>query len=299
MTAPAGFTYANGIVSNVNQWAAMWNVATPTRTTHSILSYYATAAFCFAAIAAMQLLRGRSGTTNRESRVTSGNVTRYYEKMLVFTMALAFVFSIATVASGDSAVRYIRENEPQKFAAAEGIIQTQTDAPFVIGGSFDKASGTWRGGIRIPGGLSFLISGATGLAVRGLASFDPSTWPPLIVHDFFDAMAIIGILMFFVPVIFFVMWLIRRWRRASFSRPMLAAAIVTGILSVVAVELGWMLTEIGRQPYAIRGILLTKDAFTTSHVVLAYAFVFPVFYAVLAIATIKVLLMHYRHNQVL
>jgi cytochrome d ubiquinol oxidase subunit I len=147
--------------------------------------------------------------------------------------------------------------------------------------------------------LSFLIGGATGLAVRGLASFDPSTWPPLIVHDFFDAMAIIGTLMFFVPVIFFVMWLMRRWRGASFSRPMLAATIVTGILSVVAVELGWMLTEIGRQPYAIRGILLTKDAFTTSHVVLAYAFVFPVFYAVLAIATIKVLLMHYRHNQVL
>jgi cytochrome d ubiquinol oxidase subunit I len=290
MTAPAGFSYANGVIANVNQWAAMWNAATPTRTTHSIVSYYATAAFCFAALAAMQLLRKR--------RATSGNARRYYEKMVMFTMALAFLFSIATVASGDSAARYIAGNEPQKFAAAEGIMYDQANAPLVIGGVYDPARQTWQGGIAIPGALSFFMGGSLNVVVRGLESFDPSTWPPLIIHDFFDSMAIIGILMFLVPLIFFVLWCTKKWRRGALQWPMLAAIFITGILSIVAVELGWMLTEIGRQPWTIRGILLTKDSFTTSHVVLAYAFVFPVLYVVLFIATVRILLSHYRRNQI-
>ena len=181
--------------------------------------------------------------------------------------------------------------EPEKFAAAEGIERTQSAAPFVIGGFIDKDD-HFEGELPVPHVLSFMVGGSDKTIVQGLDSFDPSTWPPLFIHYFFDIMAIIGILMAIVPILFFVSW--KHHHRKLVSVPLMWLTLATGILSIVAVELGWMLAEIGRQPWTIRGIMLTKDAFTSSPTVIAYAIVFPIFYLVLFSVTMYVLIRHYR-----
>ena len=274
MSTPQGFTYTNGVVGNVNQWVAMWNPAVPTRTGHSIIAYYATTAFVFAALAAGRLLRKKNLVPRQKI---------YYEKALGFTLLLGLLFSLVVVITGDQSARFIAQVEPEKFAAAESV--------FVSGGNQPLMIGT----VALPSALSILMGGSAQTIIKGLDAFDPSTWPPLIVHDFFDIMAVIGILMALVPIAFFAArkW----WRRGAESRAMLWSILVTGILAMVAVECGWMLTELGRQPWTIDGVLLTKDAFTASPAVLAYAFIFPVFYAILAAVTIWVLVAHYRKEQ--
>ena len=289
MSAPQGFTMGtDGTITNVDQWKAMFNPAVPMRTGHSILAYYATTAFVFAAIAAFQFIKRR--------RETGGQILRqtYYEKMLVFSMAIAFVFSLAVIATGDGAARYIAQNEPQKFAAAEDVLHTESAAPFVFGGVFDK-NDALHGDIVIPGALSLLLSGSEATVVRGLGEFDPSTWPPLAIHYLFDIMIATGMLMFIVPIFFFAFFFVRTTRRKkwAFSKAMAWSIVIASVASVIGVEAGWMFTEIGRQPYTINGILLTQNAFTGSHAVIAYAVAFPLFYIVLAVATFWILWKHY------
>ena len=166
MNAPQGFTDVNGMIANVNPWTAMWNAAVPTETSHSILSYYATTAFVFAAVAAFALAR---------KKFSAGAVAvaePYRKKMLAFSMLLALGFSLAVVATGDSSARFIAQNEPEKFAAAEAVAHTGTDAPLNFAG------------IVLPGFLSVLLGGSRDVLVKGLDAFDPSTWPPLAVHYF-------------------------------------------------------------------------------------------------------------------
>jgi cytochrome d ubiquinol oxidase subunit I len=266
MNTPQGFTDANGVIANVHPWVAMFNAAVPTETSHSILAYYATTAFVFAAVAAMATTRP------------------YRKKMLAFTMILALGFSLAVAATGDSAARFIAQQEPEKFAAAESVAHTQSVAPLTIGP------------IAIPGLLSILVGGSRNVLVQGLDSFDPATWPPLIVHYFFDSMVLIGILMLIVPLLFFLLW--KRRPEWAFGTVMSRLTVATGVLSVVGIEVGWMLTELGRQPYVIRGVLPTSGAFTTSHAVFAYAILFPIAYVVLAALTFWILIAHYRaHNE--
>ena len=284
MSAPQGFTMAGGLVTSADQWTAMWNAAVPTRTGHSILSYYATTAFVFAAMAALALLREKT----RERGTAS-----YHKRMLSFTLLLGLLFSLGVVATGDQAARFIARYEPQKFAAAEGILETQSHAPLALGGWFDDQR-VLHGALVIPDALSLLIGGAANTVVAGLKAFDPATWPPAIIHYFFDLMALIGGLLLATPILYFAA---TRWRpRLAHERPMLWLVIATGIASLLAVELGWMLTEIGRQPWTIRGVLLTSNAFTPSPSTALYALAFPVFYVALAGVTLWVLIAHYRHH---
>lgn len=281
MATPQGFTDVGGVIANVNQWAAMFNPTTANETTHSILAYYATTAFVFAAVAAWQFMRKRA--VDNEG---------YRKKMLVFSLVVAVIFSLAVGISGDTSARSIAHNEPEKFAAMEGVMQTEANAPLTIGGVVTP--GGIVDGLRIPGMLSFLVGGSRAVVVAGLSAFDPSTWPSLTIHYYFDTMVAIGLIMLAVPIIFFLLWW--RRRRWAFSKLMAWAIWITGILSIVGVEVGWMLTEEGRQPYTIHGILLTANAFTNSPVAIDYAFIFPVLYIILAVVTPWVLVSHYRKH---
>jgi cytochrome d ubiquinol oxidase subunit I len=275
MVSPQGFTDVNGVISNVNQWVAMFNPATATKTSHSILAYYATTAFVFAAVAVFSYLWKKN---------VDAGVHRYAEKMAIFSLVVALIFSLGVVVTGDSSARFIAQNDPAQFAAGEGVMQTGRDVPLKIGG------------IEIPGLLSLLTGGSRDTLIVGLDAISPSLWPPLVVHEYFDTMAGIGILMLIVPIAFFLLWWWRR-RRWVFSKIMAGLIVVTGALSVIAVELGWMFSEEGRQPYTIRGIMLTNNAFTSSTTVMAYAVLFPIFYLVLIAVTAWVLAAHYKKQR--
>ena len=170
-------------------------------------------------------------------------------------------------------------------------METSRDVPFTVGGIVTPNGIKY--GLAVPDALSFLVGGSVDTLVLGLRSFDPSTWPPLIIHYYFDLMAGIGFLMLLAPIFFFF-FLWRKRARWAFSRLMAGVVVVVGALSILAVEFGWMFTEEGRQPYTIRGIMLTNDAFTNSPTVMAYAILFPLFYLVLLAVTSWVLISHYR-----
>ena len=286
MNTPIGFTYSNGVFSNINQWHAMTSPAVIPETTHSIMAYYATTAFVFAAITAYQLI-------NEGKKERFGQSYQFKKKIVALLLGIACVFSIGVAITGDSSARFIAHYEPEKLAAAEGIIQTTPNAPFVVFGKFnDQDHDDLQGGIRVPELLSFLVGGSKNIVIRGLADFNPDTWPPLIVHYFFDGMAIIGMLMLITPFLYFIFY---KWHHVwIFGKPMEWLIIITGIGSIIAVELGWMLTEIGRQPYVIAGIMTSDAAYNPNHMNIIYACWFPIVYIILSLVTYRILTRHYR-----
>jgi cytochrome d ubiquinol oxidase subunit I len=160
---------------------------------------------------------------------------------------------------------------------------TQDNAPFRFGGKLDKETGVSNGGLTFDGGLSWLAKGSTDAEVKGLDSVDKQFWPPLVVHTLFDIKLALIPLLLIVPLVF--LGLYKKAKAKAFSKPMLIAMMVTGLAGIVVTELGWMLTEIGRQPWAVTGHVLTKDAFTTSPGVQALGFLFPTVFVILFVLT--------------
>ncbi len=284
MNSPQGFTLSNGVVSDIHPWKAMFNPAVPYETSHSILAYYLTSALAVASIYALLMLRS-------EVRTNAAKFA-YYKKIVSFLMMLALGFVAITGILGDLSGKYIAENEPIKFAAAESLFHTQAYAPLAIGGVLHGAS--LVGAIEIPGMLSLLSFGSASTVVRGLDAFDPSQWPPLFIHYPLDLMIAIGVAIGGICILFAFLFYITRLRAWAFSRPMLSLIVIAGPLSFIAVECGWMVTEIGRQPYVIRGIMTTEQAFTTSPNVTTFGYIFPSLYMVLFAVAYWVLRRHYK-----
>ncbi len=228
------------------------------------MAYYLTTAAVFTSWYAWQHWRGRGDGHSR--------------RVLGWLAGVTLIFAVLVGFTGDSSARYLAHGEPTKLAAAEVLLTTQSHAPLRIGGILSGQ--TLHGAIAIPGLLSLLVGGSTSTVVRGLNAVAPELWPPLFIHYCFDGMVGIGMTLLVLPILYLV-WRRRRWA--------LWSLIIAGPLAAIAVELGWMVTELGRQPYAIRGILLTQDAITSSAGVVQAAVVFPCLFVLLLVATILVL----------
>ena len=302
MNSPAGFTYVNGVVSNINPIAAMFNHATYTETTHSIVSYYLTTALVFAGLYAwsMGFHKHRTKRLLKKKNIVPdeaehAKLRTYRKKALAYTMCVGTVFALLMTITGDASARYVATNEPLKFAAAEMAEHTQAGAPMEIGGIIDH--GKLEYSIKIPKLLSFLSFGKTTAVVKGLDAFDPSTWPPLWIHAMFDLMVLFGMYIAFVATMFFVLLIWKRKRKYAFSHIMLSLIVLSGPASFLAMEFGWIVTEVGRQPYVIAGIMTVSQAFTTSATVLEFGSIFPSLYTILLVVTPWILTRHYNRNK--
>lgn len=282
MNAPTGFSIYGDQPVNIHPWQAMFNAAFPYEALHSIPAYYLTATFAIAGIMAFLL--------HKPSVRRDAERSRYYKKIMTTLLAVAFFFACVVGIMGDLSGKYIAQNEPIKLAASESIYQTQANAPLRLGGYADDNELHYA--INIPGLLSWLLYGDTHAVVQGLNSFDPSMWPPLVVHYFLDIMVLIGMFLGAVPLVYFGLYKYKK--SLAFSYPVLWFIMIGGGLAFVAVEMGWMLTEIGRQPYIIRGVMTTAQAVTSAQSVPFFASLFPVFYLVLFVTTGWLLLSHYR-----
>jgi cytochrome bd ubiquinol oxidase subunit I len=157
-------------------------------------------------------------------------------------------------------------HQPLKLAAAEGLFATTSGAPIAVGGWPDAESRTLRGAIEVPYVLSILATGDPEGEVVGLDSARPELWPPLgIVHAAFDVMVGCGSAM--MLLLLWAAWVWGRFRFAAKPAPwenrrLLGAAIIASPLGVIAIEAGWTVTEVGRQPWVVRGFLRTADAVT-------------------------------------
>lgn len=280
MNSPQGFEILNGEFVNVQPLLAIFNPAVPTKVAHVMSTAFMTSAFVLASIAALRMIGG------------SDHV--YHKKALFLTMKVGLIFSIATAIIGDFSGKYLAEYQPEKLAAAEWHFETEGDAGLILFGVLDGEEPKYA--IKIPYALSILAHGTPGAEVIGLNEFPEDERPPLWIHYLFDTMVGIGMWLAFFSMVYVVgAW--RGWAivRAKWFRWLLLA---TGPLALVAIEAGWWFTEVGRQPWILRGYMKTADAATTSGQVDLMIILFAGLYIILGIGTVVVLTRMYKRNPV-
>ncbi|SFQ68967.1 cytochrome bd-I ubiquinol oxidase subunit 1 apoprotein [Psychrobacillus psychrotolerans] len=280
MNAPQGFDIVNGELVNISPLLAMFNPAMPTKVAHVVVTAYMTSAFVLAAIAAFRLLKG------------SNHI--YHKKALFLTMKVGLVFSIATAIIGDFSGKYLAEYQPEKLAAAEWHFETEESAPLILYGILDD--GEVKYAIEIPFALSILAHFNPTAEVIGLDQFPEDETPPLYIHYLFDIMVTIGMSMVALSGLY---WLgkILKWSFVN-SRWYRWLIVLGGPASILAIEAGWWLAEVGRQPWILRGIMRVEDAATTSPHVDIMLILFAGLYLVLGVGSIVVLSRMFRKNPV-
>jgi cytochrome d ubiquinol oxidase subunit I len=168
---------------------------------------------------------------------------------------------------GDTLARWVYENEPIKFAAIELVPKTESDAPETLLGHMNS-DGTVSGGIPIPGLASILSDPAKGTStvVQGRNAFPEDDQPTIAqantVHLAWDVMVGLCTLLFLLSLYYAVYWLWRR--RLPMQKVFLFFATVAGVASVIALEAGWVVTEVGRQPWIVRNYMKVEDGATTN-----------------------------------
>ncbi|WP_145523597.1 cytochrome ubiquinol oxidase subunit I [Virgibacillus sp. SK37] len=281
MNTPTGFEMVNGALVHANPVAAMFNPAMPTKVSHVVATAYMTAAFLLASITAFKLLKG------------SRHV--YYKKALYLTMKIGLIFSVASAIIGDFSGKLLAEYQPEKLAAAEWHFETEGEAPLVMYGFLDENQEVHYA-IKVPYMLSILAHSNPTADVIGLNEFDPEETPPLIIHYFFDSMVTIGVFLLVLSLIYW-MGIRRHWAfvKSTFFRWLI---VLSGPLAFLAMEFGWWLAEMGRQPWILRGIMTVEEAATSSDYVNVMIVLFALLYIVLGVGTVVVLRRIFKNNPI-
>jgi cytochrome d ubiquinol oxidase subunit I len=276
MNQPRGFTLRDGKVVHVNPWAAMLNPAAPPQTVHMILAAFMVASFLAAAVYAVAMLRGRRDT--------------YHRAGFFIPFTLGAIVTPFQIYVGDWAARFLSRYQPTKLAAIEGVYRTRSHVPLTIGGVGDGNG--LRYGLEIPNGLSLLVGYDPGTVVKGLDRVPAAQRPPVTgVHWAFDLMVAIGF--FLLALGLWLLWAWWRRRRAGGELPtprlFLALAAVAGPAAVVALECGWSVTELGRQPWIVWGVMSVRDAVNPAPGLMTGLWLVLVVYTAMTVATVYVL----------
>ena len=247
MNAPRGFTLRDGVPVDIDPIAAMMTPAAFPQTLHMTLAAYAATGFAVAGIHAI-LLR-------RDARVA------FHRKALGIALAIAVPASLLQPVSGDISARFVAKYQPVKLAAMEGQFLTERGAPLRIGGWPDEEGGVTRFALEVPGALSLLAFGDADAVVQGLDAVPREDWPPVaITHVAFQVMVGLGSYMALVSL--WIVWRVARRRPVADRRPLLLAIALATPMGFIATEAGWVVTEVGRQPWIVQGVLRTADAVT-------------------------------------
>ncbi|MDF2772935.1 MAG: cytochrome bd ubiquinol oxidase subunit [Geminicoccaceae bacterium] len=280
MNTPTGFTMMDGRAVDVRPFAAMANQAAVSQTLHMTLAAYAATGLAVAGIHAIMILRG---STNP-----------FHRRALAIALLVGAPAAILQPLSGDLSARMVAETQPVKLAALEGQFETERGAPLRLGGWPDEERGETRWAIELPYLLSLLAFHDPNAEVRGLNAFPRDEWPPVaIVHVAFQIMVALGTYMALVSL-----WACWRWWRGRSSaavaddRPLLRALAVATPMGFIAIEAGWTVTEVGRQPWIIQGVLRTADAVTPMPGLIVPFLVFTFLYIVLGVIVVYLLRQH-------
>jgi cytochrome d ubiquinol oxidase subunit I len=279
MNSPSGFTLnSSGDVVSVDPVEVIFNDAMPLETAHMLVAAYLVGGFLIASVYATGMLRGR---------------TDHYHR-LAFTIA----FTVAAIATpiqmgvGDALARWVYDEQPVKFAAIELVPQTSSDVPETLLGHLNS-DGSVTGGIPIPGLASWLSDPGTGTStvVQGLdsvpASERPTEQEANVVHLAWDVMVGLGTLLFLLSLWYGLSWAVRR--RAPGNRVFLVLAACSGVLAVVTMEAGWVVTEVGRQPWIVYEYMKVENAATANTGVWITFIAVVLLYLALGVTAIQVL----------
>ena len=279
MNSPSGFTLdAAGEVVDVDPLSVIFNDAMPLMAAHMVVAAYLVGGFLVASVYAVGMLRGRRD--------------RYHRLGFVIAFSVAAVATPIQMGVGDSLARWVYNNQPVKFAAIELVPETASDVPETLLGRLNS-DGTVSGGIKIPGLASWLSDPSTGTAtvVQGLDSVPADERPTIsqvnTVHLAWDVMVGLGTLLFLLSVWYGLSWLFRR--DMPKSRLFLLIASGAGVAAVIAMEAGWVVSEVGRQPWIVYNLMKVEDAATANTGIWITFLLVIVLYVGLGITTVLIL----------
>lgn len=247
MHSPAGFAVKNGRIELVDLGAAIFNKTVFPRFFHTIDACLVIGAFIVSGVSAYL--------------IASGKAVVYAKKTLLMGLVAGLVLSILQVMPiGHFQVVAVAETQPAKLAAIEGVYETQSRAPFLLFGIPIKDAPFVTNRIEIPGFLSFMFDGKGDYVVKGMKDFPADERPPhAVTFTSFHLMVMLGIAMIGIMAVYLLLHLLGRLEK---MKPLLYALLFLSPLPIVATQLGWITTEVGRQPWIIYGLLKTKDAVT-------------------------------------
>ncbi len=279
MQVPVGFSIANGKLIPLDATVTFQSPVWATMSVHSSLACYIAVGFAVAGVYAAGILRGRNDA--------------YHRSALGISLLVAAVAALAQLPSGDRSAKAIARYEPAKLAAAEAHFETAEGASLLLGGVPDPAAREVKYALRIPKLLSVLATGDPDARVTGLNDIPRDLWPNVVVsHVAFEVMVASGMALIAVSVAY---WLLR-WRKHDTKRPLMWAIALASPLGFLALEAGWVVTEVGRQPWIIAGVLRTRDAVTPAADLRVSFFAFTVLYLFLG-AVVVTLLRYLGRNQ--
>jgi cytochrome d ubiquinol oxidase subunit I len=250
MNGPTGFRIVDGKVVDVDPWAAMFNPRVWLQFAHMWIAAFMVVGFVVAAVYAAGLLRGRDD--------------RHHRLGFMVPFAVATVAAVVQPVVGHVLGARLAGDQPTKLAAIELAVTTEEPSPLAIGGVIVDGERRWA--IEIPGLGSLIGRSSLDLPIEGLREFEPDDRPTdglaTLVHWSFQLMVGIGLGLVALSVGFWWArrrghdWLTRRW--------FLRAAVIAGFAAVAALQLGWITTEVGRQPWIAYGVMRIADAVTTN-----------------------------------
>jgi cytochrome d ubiquinol oxidase subunit I len=276
MNDPAGYTMSGGRITQVDPVAVFFNGATAYEVPHMVLAAYMVAGGLAATPYAIGLLRGRRD--------------RYHRLGFAIPFTVAAVATPFQIGVGDTAARAVASQQPVKFASMEYLPHTTRHAPEWIAGIW--SNGHVVAGIPLPDVDSLLVGFSPHTRVVGWDTVPASLRPPLptLIHLSFDLMVGIGTLF-----LFWGLWLAWAcWRHRALpdgrsGRVFLAGGALSGLAAVAAMEAGWVVTEVGRQPWTVYKVLRTSQAVTTAGGVTGTLVATLLIYAALTVGTFAVL----------
>ncbi|MBI5210509.1 MAG: cytochrome ubiquinol oxidase subunit I [Elusimicrobia bacterium] len=225
-------------------WAVVFNPSSIPSIVHVLLGAYLQTAFVLLAVSAYYVLKGRHPD--------------FAKKGFALGLKVGLASSLALAVTGHWQAVVVARNQPAKLAAFEGLYESRDDAPLSLFGIPDDDERRLRLSVEIPGLLSLLLHGPSGGRVAGLAEFPREDWPPVLVC-FAAYHAMIGLGMAFVGWMLLSAFLM--WKGRLFKSRLLMLGHVAAVAGpYLANQLGWCAAEFGRQPWAVYGLLRTKDA---------------------------------------
>ncbi|MFK7914197.1 MAG: cytochrome ubiquinol oxidase subunit I [Pseudomonadales bacterium] len=245
MHTPAGFELRDGVAHAVDWWAVIFNPSMPYRLTHVMLASGLTASFVVAGLSSYRLLRADPKPAPRLALRTATVVAAVLVPLQIF--------------SGDLHGLNTLEHQPAKVAAMEGVWETERGAPLLLFAMPDEQTRSNRWEVGIPKGASLILTHELDGEIRGLNEFEGAHPPVAPVFWGFRVMVGTGMLMLLCS-----WWAVFALRRAREPGPLLLRTMVAMTFSGwVATLAGWYVTEIGRQPFLVSGVLRTSEAVTT------------------------------------
>lgn len=276
MNSPAGFDYIDGQYLNIDPIAAMFNDAWFSQSLHMTLAAFTATGFAVAGVHALMMLKKKN--------------VLFHQGAFRIAAIFACIAALLQPLSGDISAKDVAKRQPAKLAAMEAHFKTEKEAPLIVGGIVDEKNASVKYALKIPGLLSWMAHGDRQATVKGLDQILEENRPPIaITHYSFQVMVGLGMFMMLLAVLYFLaLWKKRKWLKSNWLYKLFVLAIPLGF---IAIEAGWMVTEIGRQPWIIHQVMRTADAVTPMP---GIAYSFYLFSAVYLSLSVIVIFLLYR-----